>query len=287
MSHIEHLAGGALRVTAGAQPEPVAQPNHIEPAAQVHQGSYRSTAGGTAEHVGFARASISTAAPAQESGGSIMATLRNDAGPGGSTVDVGGLRTSLASAAALGFLVRLPSGQYVDVNSAASGIAAPASATSPVQQLQQSFEQQEQTSAPQPELASPDQEEAWAEDIEPLPQHAYEGALAGAASVVSTGNEEGWAHVANSLAESSGISREMAWEYVQGGFDFFKGQVNAALVSQGLGAEELEDFYEYLQTNRPDRLSSAINELTLARSTQLFRQFAGEWVRGGKKKAIR
>ncbi len=218
----------------------------------MHQGVIR------ADGSGQYASSRQDAAPALS--GSVMATLANNVGSQridpSSTVELpGGMRTSLASAEALGYIRRNANGTYEDA------VQAPANE-----------QPQEQQQGYQPELAPAAEEVAYGEVIADIRQDSYDAAAALAATAVVDESDAGWLSIANRLAASEGISPDAAAEKVEKAHAFFTKQADRVCESKGIA--DPDAFYEWAQMHKPQELTAAVQSLVGIRSTKGFADLA-------------
>jgi hypothetical protein len=238
-----------------------------EPTSKVHQGTVRMTAGGEVEQPGPARHVVSfDGAP----GGSVLATRQRVNGH--DTVEIvpgqPGTRTLLRTALQDGLIRETAPGIYEDAKgtdgeqrTAADGLAE-----------QQAG--QEKQSAEQAQYVDSDEETAWASDIEPLPQHAYDAASASAIGAVLRGDN--FEDAAKSLAHSAGIAPELAADYVEQGFAKARRMVDRALAPLGLNGERLEQFYEAARQS-PQELQDAMQRAWWTNDASGFKAMAVRW----------
>lgn len=222
---------------------------------------------------------VRDASGVETKGRGVMATLRNNAGglkiDSSSTVEVApGMRTSLRVAAQLGVIKEVAPGLFVDVETAAGAGGGGGGGRGGTEMLDASEESEggEGNGHPShaPELFDAQDEADFAADIEPLPQHAYDSALAGAALAVNN-PEEGWQKVAESLARDAGIEPELAEEYVGTAYSLFEGQVARLALAEGLNENEKLAFYEWAQAHKASDLRRAVQTLTVQRRLDGFR----------------
>lgn len=261
-SFTEHLAGGGIRVSVNNEPRRQDGAQQVPEAFKVHTGVLRED--GSGQFARFDGRSASTA-------GSVLATARSNAGPtsnfkGADTsveVEPGNpaSRTSIATALRMGVIREPYLGCYEDVQ------AAPAA---PGAEAGQSPGEDSHT----PELAEQQAEADWAADIEAVPQHAYDAAVASGANAVLDTTAEGWQKTAAVLASNTGMSPDAAAEYVEAGYSFFETQV--AKMANGVGIEEgsKEAFYDFMRSKHPQALQAATGQLVSTRRLDGFRQLA-------------
>jgi hypothetical protein len=259
----EMLAGGTVRVSSASPSDAVSLQQWDQSSREL---------GGVVRDDGTGN--ITTLRPVTDNGSSegtagrgVMATLRNNFGAqridSSSTVEIDGMRTSLKNAADLGYIREVSPGHYEDV-------AAPSSTDkqAPNEQAGQA-----------PELFDTQTEADWNADIEPLPQEAYDSAIAGAAAAVIDPTDASWEKLATTLAQNANLPPALAAEYLDAGYGVFEGQV--AKMAEGLGIDgtEKERFYDWVRNNKPQELTRAVQELTTVRRLDTFRALAADYKR--------
>lgn len=259
----ETVHGGVVRVSTPAPGRGNTGPSipTEDTSGRVHYGVIRDDGTGA-----FARHDGSNDTP---TGQGVMSTLRNNFGgsriDASSTVEVGGMRTSLAVAASLGLVRETYPGHWIDTAGSPEGHQ---QGTDEAQQEPQGEQDQQGDTAAPPELFDDKTEADFAADIEPLPQAAYESAKAGGALAVVNGD---WESVADNLAAEAGINPDLAAEYVEAAYGVFEGQVAALAQSEGLDEHSKLDFYSYAQEKHPAALKRAVQDLTSNRRLDGFR----------------
>jgi hypothetical protein len=255
MSDTEYLSGGTIRVGGSAAHEAAIPAPESE---RVYTGVVRSDGSGQVVR--------DTGALSAVTGAGVMATVRNCMGgqriDSTSTVEVNGMRTSLKVAEQLGYIRQVSPGRYEDS----------ADASMREQQEQQATAASEQLAAP--ELFDAQTEADWSADIEPLPQAAFDSAVAGAANAVLSEDGEGWDTVVKRLATNANIDSNLAAEYVSVGYSLYEGQVAKMAEGYGIVGDEKEAFYEYLRTSKRSELTAAVQALTVQRRLDGFRLLA-------------
>lgn len=270
----EELSGGTLRASVRS-PQDMQDMQVTPEPYRVHNGVIRSDGGGQLAQ------SNGQYAPAS---GSILATARSNLGPtglrSGSDVSVElepgnpASRTSLAVALRLGLIKEPYPGIYEDAQGGTP--QGPQGSTQP--RSGDPAPQPEKPAQAGPELADEKAEGDWAADIEPLPQQAYDSALAFAADAVAGEGVEGWDKMAQVLARDAGLAPEAASQFVSAGYTFFEGQVSKAVQALGIGPEAKEAFYDHIRDNHPDDLKAATQALVMGRSLDGFRALAAKYL---------
>ncbi len=176
-------------------------------------------------------------------GGSVTATLNSTFGRPSVELVPGdpSTRTSVETALREGLIRRNPWGQFEDVltddGKQTSLPADPTEKEALVDRSEGAFD--------------PSDDQDWAADIEPLPQHSYDGAVASAVAVVAHGMGS-FEDTAKALAASAAISPELAREFVEQGYAMHERTVglpgfSETLISRKMapnprGAHEKESF---------------------------------------------
>lgn len=122
----------------------------------------------------------------------------------------------------------------------------------------------------------PEEDAAWQDWIDPLPQHSFDAASAGVTAAVLAG-DDGFAKSAAMLAESAGIEVAEALNYVEEGYALHERHV--AREAAAMGVTDKQGFYGWLREAKPQQLHRAIQSLSAARDVQPFRVLALEYTR--------
>jgi hypothetical protein len=235
---------------------------HHQPTSKVHTGSVRYTVGqDEAAHSGHASHQI--APSVGTAGGSVLASLQKQ-GPHQSVELIPGdpsSRTLVDVAIRQGLLTRNAAGQLEDSARQQEAIKA---ALQP--------EQDQQQNDPGAGVFDSEDDQLWAEDIEPLPQSSYDAAVASTIGAIAHGNVD-LEQTALSLARNAGIAPELAHDYVQAGIEMHERVVARALGTMGLEGERLEAAYEFMR-GQPDRLQAAMQQLAYGRDVSGFKALA-------------
>lgn len=254
------VCSGPVRMTAGFDSEAqyVNQQNASGPVRAVH--SYSGTAGG------------SVAATMQNIGGQRTVELI----PGNPAT-----RTNVTLALREGLIEADGQGGFRDsgnVARAAEGpqaVAAPAPAAAPAQAP---------VEAPEPLHEAFDAEDMslWAQDIEPLPQQAYDSAVNRTMAAVVNGGEGSLdgalSRVANELAQQAGIDQKLAAEYVQSGAAMYQRTVERALEKAGMvGDEDTQPFYKWLRQVKQPEMQHALQQLVHKNDPSYFVRLGVQW----------
>ncbi len=171
-------------------------------------------------------------------------------------------RTSVATAVRLGLIRPARGGGFEDVTDQAQ-----------VREAVLAEPQEVPQEDPGTGLFSESEDRAYAQLIDPLPQHAYDGALAVMVGAVAhgQGTQE---DAAAKLSEVAGIDPSQAVEMVEAAHAHYSRVVARALAPMGLTAGNLEAAYAYMQANEPAKLQDAIQRLTHGRDVGGFKVLA-------------
>lgn len=218
---------------------------------------------GEVEQWGYRRESISSVQHGTP-GGSVAATLTKSGSM--TTVEVipgnPASRTDVRTAERLGLIRRDQSGNWVDADATARE-AIEKNLTGTQDATQQAPQAQAES------LFDAEDLDAWAEDIAPLPQHAYDAAVAGAVNMaLGQGNLES---VTDTLARSTGMEPALAQQYVEAGYEM---HYRAAVKATGMPAETAEKVFQWAQEATPSGLHDAISRLVYAHDGSGFRELA-------------
>jgi hypothetical protein len=122
----------------------------------------------------------------------------------------------------------------------------------------------------------PEDDQAWNVDIEPLPQHAYDSAMASATVAILSGSDNLEA-ATTKLAEQAAIPVELAAEYTEHGYAMYERVVAKEVAKAGVEADQKEAFYSWVREHKGKALQHAIQSLTMGRNVQPFVQLAHEF----------
>lgn len=268
----EEASGGVLRISAAPVPQqPQQSPVQSLPeASRVHGGTLRHTMGTeTVESAAVARHVVTHEGTR---GGSVMATVRQD-GPARTVELVPGepsSRTTIAVALREGVIKEVQPGIYADV-------------AGTLQQVEQALQGDQQGPAEAQTAEDPAQAifdaadaQLFAEAVEPLPQHAFDAAAAGAMLATTLGNSLG--DTAITLARNAGIDVQQAREVVEQGVALHEAALARALAPLGLVGERKDAFYEWAR-NDPRGLQEALEALVHHRDPAGFLRMAGRFAK--------
>jgi hypothetical protein len=132
-------------------------------------------------------------------------------------------------------------------------------------------------------LFSESEDRAYAQLIDPLPQHAYDGAMAVMVGAVARGlgTQE---DAAAKLSEVAGVEPGQAAEMVAAAHSHYSRVVARALAPMGLAGDSLEAAYAHMQAHEPARLQDAIQRLTHGRDVSGFQALAKGYLLSGAKR---
>ncbi|MGA0610645.1 hypothetical protein [Caldimonas sp. KR1-144] len=239
-------------------------------ASRVLTGAVSLTAGGDAVQHGATRYIHSSEG---REGGSVLATLSR-AGTS-QTVElvpgVPGSRTTVALALREGVLVRDSAGNLQDAKTAA-GQQHTLETKAEEHLLANERQQQDQQQGFGTDAWSAEDDQLWAQDIDPLPQQSYDSAVASAIGSIVHGSV-GLDQTAQALARSAGIDPEMATDYVQQGVAMYERTVARAVSQLGIEGERLEQFYEHVR-GQPEKLQDAIQRMVHMRDMSAWKDLA-------------
>jgi hypothetical protein len=260
---LEQFNGGSLtRVTFGRSSSEAA-PSQAAPSARVHGEVTRFNFGGEAAETTSKTATYAHST-AGVTGGSVLSTL--DRQGTAQTVElipgVPSSRTTVAAALRDGLLVRDAAGNLQDAPDVQQKVEA----------MQQGPEQkQPQEADPGAGVFDATDDADWNAAIEPLPQPAYDAAVAGGISaVLGSGDLE---QTAKALAANAGIEPELARQYVDEGSQMYQRVVDRSLAPLGLEGDRLQEAYAFMRES-PQRLQDAIQRLVHTRDPGGFKELA-------------
>ncbi len=269
----EEASGGVLRVSATPAPQqqPQQSPLHSLPeSSRVHGGTLRHTMG--TEAVESAAVARHVVTHEGTRGGSVLATLRQD-GPARTVELVPGepsSRTTIAVALREGVIKEVQPGIYADVAGAP-------------QQVEQALQGNQQGPGEAPAAEDPAQAifdaadaQLFAEAVEPLPQHAFDAAAAGAMLATALGNSLD--DTATTLARNAGIDVQQAREVLEQVVALHESALARALAPLGLVGERKDAFYEWAR-NDPRGLQEALEALVHHRDPAGFLRMAGRFAK--------
>jgi hypothetical protein len=253
---------GVTRFSAIPQiPAPIAEPVHE--ANRVHGGVYRATLGSDAEpeHIGISVHNTANDRPT----GSIMATLQSDAR--GKTVElvpgVPGSRTYLATAIRDGHVKDIGHGRYEDVQAATA---------EPHEDKQEPLEEPQQAPEENPFMTE-EEAKAFTEDIAPLEQHVYDGAVA--LAMVASVDGADLSKAEERLVKEANMSQEQAEQMVSNVYGLYKDSVIRQLAPDGLTKENADEFFQWC-VGKP-QLRAAVQKVGFQHDVSGFRELAVHW----------
>ncbi|MCK7494270.1 MAG: hypothetical protein MZW92_26020 [Comamonadaceae bacterium] len=253
----QHLAD-----TMGQPATPAGQPltRVCEDTLRITSGDAEATSGGIARH---------TVSFAGTPGGSVVGTLQR-MGPALTVELVPGdptSRTDVRVALREGLLTRNAAGQLEDAHDQRQRVAEWS------ESVAQPTPHPEDSSA---DIFSPQAEQRFAQEIEPLQQHAFDGAQARAMSFVAHGVGSLESMMADRLARDAGMDPAKAGETIQSGIALYQQAADRALSKVGLTGDTLQAFYADAR-ERPGHLQDAIQKLVLQRDPSGFTRMARDW----------
>lgn len=246
-------------------------PSAVQPQAltRVHEGAIRFTAGQQESGAtgGVTRHVVSFAGTP---GGSIAATLQTINGLQTVEMEPGNpaSRTVVQAVAREGLIRRNAAGQWED---APRGIPNEATQSAPVQ-----GEEVPDMRAEDAAIFDAQSEGEWNALIEPLPQFAYDRAVASTIGQLVAGGD--LTNVVHGLAEASCIEPDQARALLEAGYSHYGKQVHKALAPLGIEGERMNAFIESLEKDQ-NRYHDAIQRLVYMRDLSGFRSAAVEFNR--------
>lgn len=258
-----HRMGAGLALSQFPQPQDV----RPAPSTRVHEGVHRITAGDDAPTtVGVARHVMTFSGTA---GGSVADTLQTLNGT--QTVELvpgqPATRTDVRTAMREGLIQRGAGGRWVDAAAAQAAVQDLKAVDTPEPAPQD---------GPDAGAFSAHDDALWAEDIAPIPQGAYDAALASMTGIASRGAGD-MKRTALALAEAAGMEPELAMDYLEQGHAYYERTVARSVAPLGIGEDRLQDFYSHCQRDQ-GRLQDAIQKLTHGRDLSGFKAMAGVWL---------
>jgi hypothetical protein len=256
--------GTFTRVTLNSTTERAA-PTEPAPTSRVHGGVTRFDFGtAEAESTGIARYTHTTAGTP---GGGVLASL--DRQGRNMTVELQpgnpASRTDVATAIREGVLIRDAQGNLQEAPDAKQVIEA----------LQPAPAEEKPQGDPGAEVFNQEHDQIWSEAIAPLPQSAYDAAVAsGIAATIGTGDTD---QTIRALAGNAGISVEEAEEFVEAGIGMYTRAVEKALQPLGIEGDRLQDAFAYMREQAPGKLAEALGKLVHARDVSGFKELAKDF----------
>jgi hypothetical protein len=197
-------------------------------------------------------------------GGSVLATRQRVMGA--DTVELipgtPGSRTNISAALKAGLIEEFAPGQYRE--------AAARSAQEAAEEAQPEPQQD-----PGAGVFDAEDDQLWAEDIAPLPQPAYDAAVASGIAAIAHG-QGSFEQTAKALSSNAGIEPALAQEYVEQGAAMYERAVARGLEPLGLTGARLQQFYDATRED-PKALQDALQRLLHMRDVSGFRDMAIAW----------
>lgn len=249
-------------------PDPSQRPTYL------HQGAIRVNPGEEPEQMQVTKYVHSTAGT---EGGSVLATL-DRAGHEPTVELVPGMptsRTSVAAALRQGVLAHDDSGRLCDAKTASGKqqtLQTKEDEQRSVVERQQREQQREQANAFGADAFSAEDDNLWAQDIAPLPQHSYDAAVSSTIGAIVQGAGD-LDQSAMQLARSAGLEPEMARDYIQQGVAMHERTVARAVAKLGIGEDRLEAFYDHVR-GKPQQLQDAIQRMVHMRDMTAWKDLA-------------
>lgn len=237
---------------------------------KVHQGTVRYVAGQeSASTGGVSRHAVTFGGSA---GGSVAETLRRVNGQ--QTVELipgnAATRTDVHAAAREGLIRRNAAGQWEDAADQRAAVDA-------LKQMDTEAPAQAHQLSPEDAAVFDQQSEAeWNALIEPIPQGAYDHAVAATIGHFVHGSDLG--NIAHSFAEASGMEPAQALEFMNAGYTHYGTQVIRALAPLGIEGERMNAFVDDLARDQ-NRYHDAIQRLVYMRDLSGFREAAAAFNR--------
>lgn len=237
---------------------------------KVHQGTVRYGAGQESASVSGVTRHVVTFGGAP--GGSVAETLRTINGQ--QTVELipgnAASRTVVHAAAREGLIRRNAAGQWEDVANQQATVEA-------LKQMDSVPPAQTPELSPEDAAVFDQQTEAeWNALIEPIPQAAYDHAVAATIAHLVHGSDLD--NIAHRFAEASGIEPAEAIDYLNAGYTHYGSQVIRALAPLGIEGERMNAFVDDLARDR-NRYHDAIQRLVYMRDLSGFREAAAAFNR--------
>jgi len=235
--------------------------------ARVYTGTIRQDIGGGipgSQDLGLTRHAMTTDGV---QGGSVLGTLRKE-GPRQSVELIPGVpasRTDVQTAVREGLLRVNTAGHLEDAGNQQQLV-----------QRSQEVPQQESTLGdPGGEAFTPRADAEYAAVIDPIPQGAYDSAVARMTGHLThgTGSVD---EMARSLSRDTGMEPAQARNVILKGFDHYRQAVARVVAPHGIAAEHLDAFFVECRS-RPGLLQHAVQQLTHRRDPSMFVQLAREF----------
>jgi hypothetical protein len=269
--------GGVTRVTHGAAPQ-----EDRAASAQVSTTSTR--VGGTVTRFnGLTGEAVSTSGHVQyrsdvnrpNPSGSVMQSIRTEGGS--KTVELvpgdPSSRTLLSVAVREGLVVETAPGIFTDR-------VAPGQPLQAADQTSRESKEQAEDNPLADTIYDPKEMDIWSQEIADIPQHSYDGAVAGVTAALASANPDKLEGVISSLAQSAGLEPEQAREYVETGVEWHAASIARDLEkSLGMSPEQIDRFWDQFRDKPHPRLAEAIGEVVNTGRADVFRELALDFKR--------
>jgi hypothetical protein len=239
------------------------------PLTRVHTGGVRIT-NGDAEAVPHASGSYSMPITGT-AGDSVASTLQTRYGPPSVELEPGNpsTRTSVEVAARMGLIRRDDAGNWLDAGTVDQ------QATARDREFNPQPEVQEQHDPSQ--VFEHAQAVAFADAIEPIPQHAFDVAQAHAMAGVFEGQSfsQAVAEVSERLAQNAGgVEPSQVTDAVRQGFALYEAAVAKVAAAEGISPDQKDAFYASLRQGNQAGLQDALSRLVYGNDPTGFRALA-------------
>jgi hypothetical protein len=182
-------------------------------------------------------------------------------------------RTGIATAVREGLVRAIPGGGFEDVTTPDGAQRTLATAEGEREaDAQEQAKAAERHATENAAFIDSEDEQLWQEDIESLPQHAYDGAVSSVVAVVAVG-QGSLEDTAKSLSAATGMEPSLALEYVEQGIAKEERVVARVLAKAGISENQKEAAYQFFR-EQPQKLQNAIQMLTHQRDVSAFKELA-------------
>ena len=197
-------------------------------------------------------------------GGSVANTLNSTFGAPSVELEPGNptTRTTVETAIRMGLIKRQSDGTLMDAANQQDAIKEALSEPKEAPQVD-----------PGAGVFNPTEDHAFGKMIQPLPQHAYDGALASMVATVAHGHGSA-EDTARALAEGARIEVSEATQLIEATGAYFTRVVDRSLAPLGLSGDRLQQAYAFMREKHPAKLQDAIQQLTHGRDASGFKALA-------------
>jgi hypothetical protein len=120
----------------------------------------------------------------------------------------------------------------------------------------------------------------WQGEIADIPQHSYDGAVAGVTAALATANPDKLEGVISALSQTAGMEPEQAREYVETGIEWYANSISKDLQkSMGMSAAQVDALYDTFRDRGHPRLAEAIQQVAITGRSEVFRELALDFKR--------